>query len=122
MSSPLQRLYYVTEKTFKVDSLVSVLIILYNIIFVTEKTFKVDALVSVLVILYNTIFVAEKTFKVEALVSVLVTLYNIIFVTEKIFKVGVCKTFRLVCSSIKEQTRVHQLRMSSPLQRLYYIK
>ena len=31
----------------------SVLVILYNIIFVAEKTFKVDALVPVLVILYN---------------------------------------------------------------------
>jgi Ca2+/Na+ antiporter len=51
-----------TEKTFKVDALVSVLVILYNIIFVPEKTFKVDALVSVLVILYNIIFVTEKTF------------------------------------------------------------
>jgi hypothetical protein len=43
-----------------------------NIIFVTEKTFKVDALVSVVVILYNIIFVTEKTFKVDALVSVVV--------------------------------------------------
>jgi hypothetical protein len=33
-----------------VCALVSVLVILYNIIFVTEKTFKVDGLVSVLVI------------------------------------------------------------------------
>jgi tryptophan-rich sensory protein len=47
-------------------------VILYNIIFTTEKTFKVDALVSVLVILYNIIFVTEKTFKVDGLVSVLV--------------------------------------------------
>jgi hypothetical protein len=57
----------------------SCLFLLFCIIFfITEKTFKVDALVSVLVILYNIIFVAEKTCKVDALVPVLVILYNIL--------------------------------------------
>jgi hypothetical protein len=46
----------------KFGSVVSVLVILYNIIFVTEKAFKVDALVPVLVILYNIFFITEKTF------------------------------------------------------------